>query len=325
MNDSFLEDLDLLPNDKRSSSGGSPIDRHVTVRHTTTTSSPLQRISEQDDFEKLVMQQQQQQQKTENTSSKVSKLPQIRESNKKDLSNRDVKNVTEHDTRKQQMVKATKTLERKDKGGENKLKSMENKFKSDVKEKDNKQQQEGKIKTSDNKIIIKDSNRRSGGNYKDNTRSVDSSSKENSRPSDSSKVIIPHMDVTKERGGIGGGLRGSEGSAKKSETTTTTKEYDPVVLLNAIKDLISTYTKQESNKLLRAMHELHINSQKTSIRNMLLQTDEITKQIHTEKDSTRMKAVMDENIYLHEELVILQKRYNDLLTKLGHLEFLQAE
>lgn len=304
MNDSFLEDLDLLPSEKRSS-GESLIDRHVTIRH--TTSSPLQRLSEQDDFEKLIVQQQ----KIEGVSTKVSKLPQIRESNKKELPSRDVKNVTEHDTRKQ-MVKA-KPSERKEKVPENKLKSMENKVKSDCKEKDNKQ--EAKVKISDNKIIIKDCNRRSGS-YKDNTRSLDSSSKENSRPSDSSKGITPHVEITKERGG-----RASEGSAKKSET----KEYDPVILLNAIKDLISTYTKQESTKLLRAMQEIHINSQKTFIRNMLLQTDEIIKEIHPTRDSTRMKALIEENEQLQEDLIILQKRYNDLLKKLSDLELLKEE
>ncbi|XP_014611284.1 PREDICTED: uncharacterized protein LOC106790704 [Polistes canadensis] len=303
MNDSFLEDLDLLPSEKRSSVESS-IDRHVTIRH--TTSSPLQRSSEQDDFEKLIVQQ-----KTESVSTKVSKLPQIRESNKKELPNRDVKNVTEHDIRKQ-MVKV-KSSERKEKVVENKLKSMENKYKSDCKEKDIKQ--ETKVKTSDNKIIIKDYNRRSGS-YKDNTRSLDSSSKENSRPSDPSKVITPHVDITKERGG-----RACEGSAKKSET----KEYDPVILLNAIKDLISTYTKQESTKLLRAMQEIHIHSQKTYIKSMLSQTDEIIKEIHPTRDSTRMKALIEENEQLQEDLIILQKRYNDLLKKLSDLELLKEE
>ncbi|XP_015177778.1 PREDICTED: uncharacterized protein LOC107067087 [Polistes dominula] len=308
MNDSFLEDLDLLPNEKRNARE-SPIDRHVTVRH--TTSSPLQRSSEQDDFEKLIVQQQ----KTESVSSKVSKLPQIRESNKKELPNKDVvsKNVTENDTRKQ-MLKTTKSSERKDKVTENKLKSMENKVKSDSKEKDN-NKQEAKVKVSDNKIIIKDYNRRSGS-CKDNTRSLDSSSKENSRPSDSSKGISTHMDVTKDKG-----RRTSEGSLKKSDT----KEYDPVILLNAIKDLISTYTKQESTKLLRAMQEIHINSQKTFIRNMLLQTDEIIKEIHPTRDSTRMKALIEENEQLQEDLIILQKRYNDLLKKLSDLELLKEE
>ncbi|XP_035736520.1 uncharacterized protein LOC118447985 [Vespa mandarinia] len=304
MNDSFLEDLDLLPNEKRSFVENQ-VDRHVTIRH--TTSSPLQRLSEQDDFEKLV----QQQQKTESASTKVSKLPQIRESNKKESPIKDVKGLTEHDTRKQ-MVKA-KSSERKDKGAENKLKSMENKVKSDFRDKDNKQ--EAKVKLSESKIIIKDHNRRSGS-YKDNTRSLDSSSKENSRPADSSKGSTPHIDMTKERGG-----RVIEGSIKKSET----KEYDPVALLNAIKDLISTYTKQESTKLLKAMQEFHINSQKTFIKSTLLQTDEIIKEIHPTRDSIRMRALIEENERLQEDLIILQKRYSDLQRKLDELESLKEE
>lgn len=303
MNDSFLEDLDLLSNEKRSFVENQ-LDRHVTIRH--ITSSPLERLSEQDDFEKLV-----QQQKNESFSTKVSKLPQIRESNKKESPIKDVKTLTEHDTRKH-MVKA-KSSERKDKGAENKLKSMENKVKSDCREKDNKQ--EGKVKISESKITIKDHNRRSGS-YKDNTRSLDSSSKENSRPSDSSKGSIPHVDITKERGG-----RAIEGSTKKSET----KEFDPVALLNAIKDLVSTYTKQESTKLLKAMQEFHINSQKTFIKSTLLQTDEIIKEIHPSRDSIRMRALIEENEKLQEDLIILQKRYSDLQKKLDELEFLKEE
>ncbi|KAF7395224.1 hypothetical protein HZH68_009274 [Vespula germanica] len=303
MNDSFLEDLDLLPSEKRNFVENQ-VDRHVTIRH--TTSSPLQRLSEQDDFEKLV-----QQQKTESVSTKVSKLPQIRESNKKESPIKDVKSLTEHDTRKQ-MIKV-KSSERKEKGAENKLKSMENKVKSDFREKDNKQ--EARVKISESKIIIKDHNRRSGS-YKDNTRSLDSSSKENSRPPDSLKGSTPHVDVTKERGG-----RVIEGSTKKSET----KEYDPVALLNAIKDLISTYTKQESTKILKTMQEFHINSQKTFIKNTLLQTDEIIKEIHPTRDSIRMRALIEENEKLQEDLIILQKRYSDLQKKLDELEFLKEE
>ncbi|KAL2714922.1 hypothetical protein V1478_014620 [Vespula squamosa] len=303
MNDSFLEDLDLLPNEKRNFVENQ-VDRHVTIRH--TTSSPLQRLSEQDDFEKLV-----QQQKTESASTKVSKLPQIRESNKKESPIKEVKSLTEHDIRKQ-MIKA-KSLERKEKGGENKLKSMENKVKSDSKEKDNKQ--ETRVKISESKIIIKDHNRRSGS-YKDNTRSLDSSSKENSRPPDSLKGNTPHIDITKERGG-----RMVEGSTKKSET----KEYDPVALLNAIKDLISTYTKQESTKILKTMQEFHINAQKTFIKNTLFQTDEIIKEIHPTRDSNRMRALIEENEKLQENLIILQKRYTDLQKKLDELKFLKEE
>ncbi|KAF7392525.1 hypothetical protein HZH66_008358 [Vespula vulgaris] len=287
MNDSFLEDLDLLPSEKRNFVENQ-VDRHVTIRH--TTSSPLQRLSEQDDFEKLV-----QQQKTESVSTKVSKLPQIRESNKKESPIKDVKSLTEHDTRKQ-MIKV-KSSERKEKGAENKLKSMENKVKSDFREKDNKQ--EARVKISESKIIIKDHNRRSGS-YKDNTRSLDSSSKENSRPPDSLKGSTPHVD-------------------------SETKEYDPVALLNAIKDLISTYTKQESTKILKTMQEFHINSQKTFIKNTLLQTDEIIKEIHPTRDSIRMRTLIEENEKLQEDLIILQKRYSDLQKKLDELEFLKEE
>ncbi|KAK2582218.1 hypothetical protein KPH14_004570 [Odynerus spinipes] len=285
MNDSFLEDLDLLPSEKRSPLGNQA-ERHITIRH--TTSSPLQRSVEQDDFEKLV-----QQQKAEGVSTKISRLPQIKEPGRRDSPIKDVRTLTEHDTRKQK-VKAMPS-DRKEKGAENKLKSMENKVKSDSREKDNKQ--ETKVKISENKIIIKDHNRRSGS-YKENARSLDTSSKENSRPPDSSKGSTLQVDVTKERGRV------TESSTRKSET----KEYDPVALLNAIKDLISTYTKQESTKLLRAMQEFHLNSQATFIKNILSQTDEIVKEIHPSRESTRMRELVEENEKLREDIIILQKR-----------------
>lgn len=294
MNDSFLEDLDLLPSEKRTSVG-SQAERHITIRH--TTSSPLQRSAEQDDFEKLV-----QQQKVENVTTKISRLPQIKETSRRESPLKDTRTLTEYDARKQKVK--VMSSDRKEKVAENKLKSMENKVKSDSK--DNKQ--ETKIKISETKVI-KDHHRRSGS-YKENA-----SSKENSRPPDSAKGNTLQVDVSKERGRV------IESSTKKSDT----KEYDPVTLLSAIKDLISTYTKQESTKLLKAMQEYHLNSQATFIKNILLQTDEIVKEIHPSKDSMRTKELVEENEKLREDLIILQKRYNDLQKKLDELELLKEE
>lgn len=299
MNDSFLEDLDILTSDKKSPTRNQA-ERNITFRH--TTSSPLQRSS-QDDFEKIV------QQKVENPT-KISRLPQIKEPSRRESPMKDVRMLAEHDSRKQK-IKAVSS-DKKEKITENKLKSMENKVKLDSREKDNKM--ETKVKLSENKIIIKDHHRRSGS-YKENARSLDTSSKENSRPPDSSKGSALQVDIPKERG------RMVESSTKKSET----KEYDPVTLLNAIKDIISSYTKQESTKLLRAMQEFHLNAQATFIKNTLLQTDEIVKEIHPSRDSTRLRELIEENEKLREDLIILQKRYSELQKKLEEFELLKEE
>jgi len=73
------------------------------------------------------------------------------------------------------------------------------------------------------------------------------------------------------------------------------------------------------------MQELHINSQATLIKNLLYQTDDLVKEMHPSKDSARMKALIEENEQLQQELMALRMRNENLQNKLEELEFLKQE
>lgn len=290
MNDSFLEDLELLSNDVKTVNAY-PVDRHVTTRN--ATSSPLQHTL---------------QGKGENLH--ITKQCTTREPNMKDL-----KKLPDQDTRKQQMK--VRISEKKEKSVESKLKPIENKVKSDGKEQvvkdDTKVKiKESKAKISESKVIMKDKTRRSG-NYKENTQTADVSVKENNRPSDSSKDGTSQVEVAKDKT--------KAYDLRKVES----KETDPVALLNAIKDIVSISTKQESTKILRAMQELHFNSQANLIKHLLCQTDDIINEMHPSKDSNRVKSLIEQNERLQEDIVILQRRNEELQKKLKEFEFLKQE
>lgn len=290
MNDSFLEDLELLSNDVKTVNAY-PVDRHVTTRN--ATSSPLQHTL---------------QGKGENLH--ITKQCTTREPNMKDL-----KKLPDQDTRKQQMK--VRISEKKEKSVESKLKPIENKVKSDGKEQvvkdDTKVKiKESKAKISESKVIMKDKTRRSG-NYKENTQAADVSVKENNRPFDSSKDGTSQVEVAKDKT--------KAYDLRKVES----KETDPVALLNAIKDIVSISTKQESTKILRAMQELHFNSQANLIKHLLCQTDDIINEMHPSKDSNRVKSLIEQNERLQEDIVILQRRNEELQKKLKEFEFLKQE
>ncbi|XP_043598045.1 uncharacterized protein LOC122574466 [Bombus pyrosoma] len=290
MNDSFLEDLELLSTDVKTVNAY-PVDRHVTTRN--ATSSPLQHTL---------------QGKGENVH--ITKQYTTREPNTKDL-----KKLPDQDTRKQQMK--VRISERKEKPVESKLKPIENKVKSDGKEQvvkdDTKVKiKESRAKISESKVIMKDKTRRSG-NYKENTQAPDVSVKENNRPSDSSKEGTSHVEVAKDKT--------KAYDLRKVES----KETDPVALLNAIKDIVSISTKQESTKILRAMQELHFNSQANLIKHLLCQTDDIINEMHPSKDSNRVKSLIEQNERLQEDIVILQRKNEELQKKLKEFEFLKQE
>ncbi|KAF3425520.1 hypothetical protein E2986_05650 [Frieseomelitta varia] len=288
MNDSFLEDLELVPTDVKTVNTY-PVDRHVTSRN--ATSSPVHML----------------QGKRENVH--IEKQSGVKEPNTKDF-----KKLSEQDTRKQQMK--VKITERKEKPVDSKLKPIENKVKSNGKEQEVKDDAKAKIKESrmkisDSKIVAKDRMRRSGS-YKENAQAPDVSTKENSRPPDYPKEGTSQMEA-------------KEKSKACDVRKVESKETDPVALLNAIKDIVSIYTKQESTKILRAMQELHFNSQANLIKHLLCQTDDIINEMHPSKDSNRVKGLVEQNEKLQENIVFLQRKNEELQKKLEDYEFLKQE
>jgi len=323
MNDSFLEELELIPKESKKTS--QQLDRHITTRH--ATSSPLLHFSEEDERDNVVRE------KEHFNVITVPSIPDIKIIDSKESSLKNFKKQSDQNVKKHSVnVKSSEKIE---KIADNKGKSIDMKIKMDY----NQQSVSGehKIKLHETKYLKppenKDRKRRSGSHKeiiysrntssKENKRSLDSSnnnssdtsSKENSRPSDSSKEASSR-NPTKEKEKLANNSR---------KSNFKIQDQDPVVLLTAIKELISTYTKQESTKILRAMQELHINSQATLIKNLLYQTDDLVKEMHPSKDSARMKALIEENEQLQQELMGLRLRNENLQNKLEELEFLKQE
>ncbi|XP_072745290.1 uncharacterized protein [Anoplolepis gracilipes] len=284
MNDSFLEELEpILKQSKKTIQ--EQVDCHVTTRR-AATSSPLLEFSEQDERDNATR-------------------PQKKHS------------ITGE--------KTEKILDSKGRPAEIKIK-IENKQHNINEEQKVKLQEARYLKVPENKVKNKDHIRRSGSHKetihslntsgKENRRSLDSSnhsfdasSKENSRPPDSVKE--------------GTSIKEKEKVPNKSRKSGfKIQDQDPVGLLTAIKELISTYTKQESTKILRAMEELHVNSQTTLIKNLLNQTDDLIKEMHSCKDSARLKTLIEENEQLQQELAALRVQNEDQQNK---LEFLKQE
>jgi len=319
MNDSFLEELELISKESKKTS--QQLDRHITTRH--ATSSPLLHFSEEDERDDVVRE------KEHFNIVTVPSIPEIKIIDSKESSLKNVKKQSDQNVKKHSVN--VKSSEKTEKIVDNKGKPIDMKIKMGS----NQQSISGehKMKLHEMKHLKppenKDRKRRSGSHKettsrntsKENKRSLDSSnnnssdtSKENSRPSDSSKEAS--RNPTKEKEKLANNLK---------KSSFKIQDQDPVVLLTAIKELISTYTKQESTKILRAMQELHINSQATLIKNLLYQTDDLVKEMHPSKDSVRMKILIEENEQLQQELIALRMRNENLQNKLEELEFLKQE
>lgn len=314
MNDSFLEDLEpILKQSKKPTQ--EQMDCHVTTRQ--ATSSPLLEFSEQDE--------------RDNVRRPQKKHSIITVSNtftgSKDFL-KDSKKLSDQNIKKLSVIEKTeKIVDNKGKHADVKIK-IENKQHAINEEQKIKVQEARCLKISENKVANKDRSRRSGSHKetihslnissKENKHSPDSSnhsfdasSKENNRPPDSSREVNSYSIKEKEK---------LPNKSKKSGFKI--QDQDPVGLLTAIKELISTYTRQESTKILHAMEELHINSQAGLIKNLLDQTDDLVKEMHSCQDSARVKTLIEENEQLQQELIALRMQNEDQQNK---LEFLKQE
>jgi len=322
MNDSFLEELELIPKESKKTS--QQLDRHITTRH--ATSSPLLHFSEEDERDNVVRE------KEHFNVITIPSIPEIKiidskESSLKNFKKQSDQNVKKHSVNVKSSEKTEKIADNKGKpidmkikigcnqqsvSGEHKVKLHETKYVKAPENKDRKRHSGSHKETTSRNTSSKENKRSLDSS---NNNSSDTSSKENSRPSDSSKEA-GSRNPTKEKEKLANNSR---------KSSFKIQDQDPVVLLTAIKELISTYTKQESTKILRAMQELHINSQATLIKNLLYQTDDLVKEMHPSKDSARMKALIEENEQLQQELIVLRMRNENLQNKLEELEFLKQE
>lgn len=325
MNDSFLEELEIWNGStlKQSKKTEEQVDRHVTTRH--ATSSPLLEFSEQDEKYNVMQPEKKHFTADSNTSN-------IKIIGSKDSLKASKKHTDQNIKKLSVNVKAEKTekiVDSKRKSADVKIKIENNQSISG--EHKIKLQETRYLKVPENKVANKDRFRRSGSHKEtihslntsskenryspDSSNSCDTSSKENNRPSDpSSREVGSHM--IKEKGKL---------LDKSKKSTFKIQDQDPVGLLTAIKELISTYTKQESTKILHAMQDLHINAQAALIKNLLNQTEDLVKEMHPSKDSAKMKSLIEENEWLQKELIALRVQNESLQNKLEEFEFLKQE
>lgn len=179
----------------------------------------------------------------------------------------------------------------------------------------------GESKTSENKSKLqndksklnvdkKSSTRRSGGS-KDKEQSPDASDdrKQASVRAKQSVLVISEGNRDQQRR--------SDAGAKNSKEIS-----DSVALLNAVKEIVSTYTKEESIKITKMMNELHILSQANIIKNFIFQTDEIRKSYG---NSGEYRALIEENRILRENVEILKLRYENAQRELEERERVKEE
>ncbi|KAJ8687308.1 hypothetical protein QAD02_023102 [Eretmocerus hayati] len=201
---------------------------------------------------------------------------------------------------------------------------------------------------TERKNLGKDSSSRHTSN-----RCSDSSCKENTRPSIESSS-------SRESGSLGESKKDifrltSDSKSKKSDCLDKT---NPVSLLNAIKDLISRYTEQETmkivkhtdqevtrvlknseqetvkvmnhteeetSKILKAMQDLYINSQSNLIKHLMMQTDELVREMSLHRSSGNMKSVIAENEKIREDNFMLRTQVQVLQKKLDEMSLIKEE
>ncbi|XP_051158299.1 uncharacterized protein LOC127279782 [Leptopilina boulardi] len=264
------------------------LNQFITTRKSRSSGGPVKN----DDFEFLT----QENINTITNAGIVNKKELLNDQKKKSTKQHDFKKQIEHE--KKIPLIESKVLDKK-------LKSLETRGKSTelarVKCEELKtKHQILRNKVSDPRQISKDYNRRSGSSTP-SSRTSDPSSKENNILSD---------NVTPNR---------NSASLKKLETN------DSSTLLNCVKELISSNAKQESTKILRAMQELHINSQANLIKHLLIQTEDLTKEIHPSRDTSRLKKLVEENERMREDIIILKLRNEELQRKVDESILMKEE
>lgn len=333
MNDSFLEDLDLIPKTEKKKTQQQP-DCHITTRNATST--PLCRFLEQDEKDNAVQLQMKYLAIPTNASTPDVKIIGIKDVASKEFNNK--QDVRKHSTnakisekikkvnddREQSVVDVKQRLDnnkQQSNSREHKIRSQETRIQN-LKVPENKTVNKGHKRYSESHkestlTSIREKRRSSDTS---NSHSPDVSSKENSRPSDSAKET-GSRNLNKDK-------RKTLDESRRSSFKIADQD------LAAIKELISTYTREESTKILHAMQEVYVSSTGTLLRQLSLQTDDLVKEMHfcTGKESDRIRTLIEENerlqsevFGLRREVIGLRVRNEDLQNKLEDIEFLKQE
>lgn len=286
MNDSFLDELEIVHSEGLPSLGQRQAEQYITTRRSRSTGQSNNLVVLNECQENIDV-------NTNSTTPKEGKLSGL------------MKDPKKHGTREQEnkLQVQSKVLDRKPKPPESKLKSLES---ARTKTDESRAKHDLRSKGSDAKAP-KEHNRRSG------------SSNPSSRTSDPTKENNLLPDLPKEISSHNNPTPGRSSTSRKIDVK------DPLALLNAIKELVSTYSKQESTKILRAMQELHMNSQSTLIKQMLIQTEDLTKEIHPSRDTSRLRKLVEENERMREDIIILRLRSEELQRKVDETILIKEE
>lgn len=322
MNDSFLEDLGLLSEEPKKIY--QQADCYITTRN--ATSSPLLKFSEQNDRAKIMESQK------AHSAITVPNMSDMKITGREDLFSKDSKKQPDQDTKKHSIkVKLSEKIEKT----ESKIKTTDVKTKMGNNQQHGVSSREAKIKLQkprhvkvpENKTVNKEYNRRSGS-YKEITHSLGTSTKENKHSPDSSnnhssdisnKDNSHPSDSSKESGPRDSAKKMEKLPANLNKFDYNMQNQDPVVL-TAIKEL-TNMTKQESMKILRIMQEIYVNSQVSLVKNLLNQTDELIKEMHSDRE----RSLIVDNERLQQELIALKTQDKDLQNNFEEFEFLKRE
>lgn len=96
-------------------------------------------------------------------------------------------------------------------------------------------------------------------------------------------------------------------------------------LLNAIEGIVSSHTKSESAKIMQSMMEIHLHSLSNIIKQNILQTDDIVKELIPERDTSQLRSVVRENEKLKQDIRILQLRNEELRRVVDEAVLLREE
>lgn len=176
---------------------------------------------------------------------------------------------------------------------------------------------DGKLKLIENNKIQGNKSRSKVNEFsKESSRLSDESSKENDRSSDLSAEGINNSDNSKERN------RSTNDMIKKKINSNSGVES--LAMLNAIKEVVSSYTKIESGKIMTMMQNLYINSQSNLMKQMLILSDDIKEQ-NLDTNSSRFQMLVQENAKLLENVAFFRNRVEELQKSQEDVDKLRQE
>ncbi|XP_015510825.1 uncharacterized protein [Neodiprion pinetum] len=306
-NDSFLEDMDLFSHNRNIYISEREDDRFITKRTSSPCTVPFATVIE-DGFG-------QRSSKVSNpvkapVTSVTKTLKTVRKSGRQEIGSGD--GLQQENSQVGTTTRESKVLQ------ENKLKSKDNRVRlrrSEPKapECQNRTQNELSKSQQDRKSLVKERSRRSGSCKETDCSS--NTSEEQRQPSNLSRQSNSQLETSKDH------HRRSDGAQKLDGRDIP----ESVALLSAIKEIISTYTKEEGNKINRVLNELHILSQASLIKNLMFQTDEIRKDLQLGGNMGQLRTLMNENEILKENFALLKLKYEDVQRRLEETERIKEE